>query len=245
MINILIPMGGKGQRFKNAGYTTTKPLIDVNGIPMIKKVIDNLNIDGTYIFLVSEEDEKDHNLTQILSGFCGKNKCQIILENPNNRQGAAAACLLAETLINNDDELFVANSDQLIDWDSLSFINHMHSKNADGGITTFTATESKWSFVKIIPGTEIITEVAEKNPISNKATTGIYWFKHGKDFVQGVRQMMMKQIKTNGEYYVCPVFNELIAVGKQIHDYPINKMIGLGTPEDLENYLNDINQSQG
>jgi dTDP-glucose pyrophosphorylase len=118
----------------------------------------------------------------------------------------------------------------------------MHTKQADGGIITFTATESKWSFAKLISGTEIICEVAEKKPISNRATVGIYWFKQGQDFLAGVRQMMSKQIKTNGEYYVCPVFNELIGIGKQIYDYPINTMHGLGTPEDLERYLNAINQ---
>ena len=238
-------MGGRGQRFRNAGYTTTKPLIDVNGVPMIKRIIDNLNIDGTHIFLVSEEDERDYNMTQTLQGFCGSKKCEVVLENPNNRQGAAAACLLADHLINNDDELLVANSDQLIDWDSTQFLNSMRSKGADGGIITFTATESKWSFAKLIPGTELVSEVAEKKPISTKATVGVYWFKQGQDFVAGVRQMMSKQIKTNGEYYVCPVFNELIGMGKQIYDYPITTMNGLGTPEDLERYLNAINQSQG
>jgi len=237
MINVLIPMGGKGQRFKNAGYKDTKPLIDVNGEPMIKRVIENLNIDGTYIFLISEEDDKNYNLTNLLQNFCGTNKCEIILENPNNRQGAAAACLLAEKLIDNNDELITANSDQLVDWDSTNFFETMHHKNADGGILTFTAYESKWSFAKVIPNTEIIIEVAEKNPISDKATAGIYWFKRGKDFVQGIKQMMAKNIRINGEFYVCPVFNELIAAGKQIYDYPINKMIGLGTPEDLEKYL--------
>lgn len=238
MTNILIPMGGKGQRFKNAGYQLTKPLIDVNGQPMIKRVIDNLNIAGTYIFLVSEEDEKTYNLTLTLTDFCHPNKCQVILESPNARQGAGAACLLAKNLIDNDQPLLVANSDQLVEWNSHDFLTSMSDQQADGGILTFTATESKWSFAKLIPHTDLICEVAEKKPISNKATTGIYWFKEGQDFVAGIKQMMSKQIKTNGEYYVCPVFNELIAMGKQIYDYPISKMTGLGTPEDLEKYLN-------
>jgi dTDP-glucose pyrophosphorylase len=240
MVNVLIPMGGRGQRFRNAGYTLTKPLIDVNGQPMIKRVIDNLNMSGTYIFLVSEEDEKDYNLTQQLISFCQPNQCRVILENPNNRQGAGAACLLAEHLIDNDQQLLVANSDQLVEWNSIHFLQAMSDKQADGGILTFTATESKWSFAKLIPNTELVSEVAEKKVISNKATAGIYWFKEGKDFVAGIKQMISKQIKTNNEYYVCPVFNELIAMGKQIYDYPISQMIGIGTPEDLKLYLADI-----
>jgi dTDP-glucose pyrophosphorylase len=243
MINVLIPMGGKGQRFKDAGYSLTKPLIDVNGQPMIKRVIDNLNITGTHIFLVSEEDEQKHHLTQQLTQFCFPNQCQVILENPNLRQGAGAACLLAEHLIDNDDQLLVANSDQLIEWDSNQFLTLMANKMADGGIITFTATESKWSFAKLIPNTQLISEVAEKKPISNKATAGVYWFKQGKDFVAGIKQMMHKQIKTNGEYYVCPVFNELIAESKQIYDYPVDNFFGIGTPEDLERYLSDQDKS--
>lgn len=237
MINVLIPMGGHGKRFRDAGYTITKPLIDVNGMPMIKRVIDNLNIKGRYIFLVSEQDNKDFNLTSLLTQFCGENPCIVILESPGNRRGAASACLLAEEYINNDDQLMIANSDQIVEWDSNHFLEHMRSQKADGGILTFTAHEPKWSFAKVIPGTDIVTEVAEKNPISDKATAGIYWYKCGRDFVNGAKQMIAKDIRVNNEFYVCPVFNEIIEQGKLIHDYPITKMQGIGTPEDLKAYL--------
>lgn len=237
MVNILIPMGGRGQRFKNAGYTTTKPLIDVNGLPMIQRVIENLDIIGRYIFLISTEDYYQYNLSKMLTTFCNISECKIILEDPNTRRGAAAACLLAKNLINTNEDLIIANSDQLVDWSSSKFLSDMKDKNADGGILTFTSTESKWSFAKVKDGTNAVIEVAEKNPISDKATAGIYWFKHGSDFINGVEQMIAKDIRVNGEFYVCPVFNELINSGKIIIDYPIKSMIGLGTPEDLEMYL--------
>lgn len=237
MTNILIPMGGRGQRFKNAGYKLTKPLIDVNGLPMIQRIIQNLNLKGKYIFLVSVEDYNEFDLASLLPKFCGDNQCEVILENPNDRQGAAAACLLAKNQIDTDEDLFIANSDQLINWLPDQFLTRMNEKNADGGIICFKATESKWSFARVDIDTDLITEVAEKNPISDNATAGIYWFKHGSDFVTGLKQMISKNIRVNGEFYVCPVFNQLIENGKQIYNYPISSMIGLGTPEDLEKYL--------
>ncbi len=238
-MNILIPMGGRGQRFKNAGYNITKPLIQVNGKPMIQRVIENLNIDGKYIFLVSKEDNNNHNLEKLLPKFCGKNECQIILEDPNNRRGAAAACLLAEVEINTEEELIISNSDQLINWNPINFIGFMHEKNANGGIITFKANDPKWSFAKLECSSDLIIEVAEKNPISNNATVGIYWFKSGKLFVDAVKSMIDKNIKINGEYYTCPVYNEIIKSHGKIYNYEISKMHPLGTPEDLEFYLKE------
>lgn len=236
MTNLLIPMGGRGQRFRDAGYQLTKPLIDVNGTPMIQRVINNLGIKGRHIFLVNEEDCNQFNLKKLLAHFSQPNECVVLLEDPNKRQGAAAACLLAEEYINNDEDLFIANSDQLVEWSSVDFLADMQHKNADGGILTFTAHESKWSFAKTNQD-GVVLEVAEKKVISDKATAGVYWYKHGKDFITGLKQMMSKNIRVNNEFYVCPVFNEIIATNKKIYDYPIAKMDGLGTPADLLNYL--------
>ena len=228
-------MSGRGQRFKDAGYVLPKPLIDVNGKPMIKRVVDNLNLVGRYIFLVLKEQYDDYNLKEVLS-FTGAISSEIVIVDKVT-DGAARTCLLAKHLIDNDDQLVIANSDQLVDWEPENFLEIMIKDAADGGILTFTAHESKWSFAKVMPQTNIITEVAEKNPISNKATAGIYWFKHGRYFASAAEQMINKNIRTNNEFYVCPIFNELIELGHKICDYPIKSMTGLGTPEDLEKFL--------
>jgi dTDP-glucose pyrophosphorylase len=114
----------------------------------------------------------------------------------------------------------------------------MRKKEADGGIVTFISTHPKWSYVKINDKDSLVVEVAEKRPISNIATVGIYYYKHGKDFVKAAEQMMEKNIRTNNEFYVAPVFNEMITSGKKIHIYPVAEMKGLGTPEDLLQFLN-------
>jgi dTDP-glucose pyrophosphorylase len=103
---------------------------------------------------------------------------------------------------------------------------------------TFRATESKWSFAKT-DERGIVTEVAEKNPISDQATVGIYWFRHGAAFVRAAKRMIAADTRVNGEFYVCPVFNELIAEGGVVRTWEIERdqMHGIGTPEDLEAYL--------
>ena len=238
MVNVLIPMAGRGSRFDKAGYTFPKPLIDVNNKPMIQVVTENLNIEGTHIFLVLQEHYNKYALKYLLPLITKPNLCKIVQVNEVT-EGAACTVLLAEDLIDNDEELLLANSDQWVNWDSTHFLNYMRDKNADGGILSFTATHPKWSFAKVQEVTNLVTEVAEKKPISNCATVGIYYFKHGRDFVTAAKQMIAKDIRTNGEFYVCPVFNEMIGDGKRIYTYPIAEMMGLGTPEDLERYLKE------
>lgn len=240
MKNLLLPMSGLGSRFKEAGYLLPKPLIDVNGKPMIQRVVENINIEARHIFLVLKEHYDNFNLHEVLPGICGNNPCEIVVVE-SLTEGAACTCLLAEEFINNGDGLLVANSDQIVNgWDPEIFFETMESEDADGGIVTFTAHDSKWSFAKVEEGTNIITEVAEKNPISDKATVGVYWFRTGESFVKGATQMISKNIRTNGEFYLCPTFNELIADGAKIVDYPVDGMHGVGTPSDLTAYLNHV-----
>jgi dTDP-glucose pyrophosphorylase len=134
--------------------------------------------------------------------------------------------------------MILTNSDQFIEWDSTDFMYQMNEKGYDGSIICFEATHPKWSFAKTDEN-GIITEVAEKKPISNQATAGIYYWKRGSDFVKSAEQMIEKDIRVNNEFYVCPTYNELIQDGKVIYNYPISsdKMWGLGTPEDLNYYL--------
>jgi dTDP-glucose pyrophosphorylase len=151
-------------------------------------------------------------------------------------EGAACTLMLAKKNIYNDNPLIVANSDQYIEWNSSDFINLM-SNDYDGSILIFNATETKWSYVKTEK--DYITEVAEKKVISNLATTGIYYFKHGKDCCISIEEMISKDIRTNGEFYIAPCYNELISKGKKIIPYPVKKMMGLGTPEDMEYFINN------
>ena len=232
-LNVLIPMAGAGSRFEQAGYTFPKPLIDVRNKPMIQVVVENLNIDANYIYIVQKKHREQYNLDTLLNLITPG--CKIV-EVDGITEGAACTALLAKEHINNDAPLFFANSDQFVEWDSNEFMYKMQETNADGGIVTFEATHPKWSFAKIDEN-GLVTEVAEKNPISNIATVGYYYWKHGSDFVKYAEQMIEKNIRVNNEFYVCPVFNQAIGDKKQIRTFNVEGMWGLGTPEDLKYYL--------
>jgi HAD superfamily hydrolase (TIGR01509 family) len=232
-MNVLIPMAGAGSRFQQAGYTFPKPLIDVEGKPMIQVVVDNLNIDATYIYVVQKEHRVKYNLDTLLNLITPS--CKIV-EVDGITEGAACTTLLAKEFIDNDEPLVMANSDQFVEWDSNEFMYKMIEQKVDGGILTFTATHPKWSFVKVNEY-GYVTEVAEKNPISDIATVGIYYWSKGSDYVKYAEQMIEKNIRTNNEFYTCPTFNEAIGDGKKIKTFNIEKMWGLGTPEDLKYFL--------
>lgn len=233
-LNVLIPMAGAGSRFEQAGYTFPKPLIDVNNKPMIQVVVDNLNLEANYIYVVQKKHREKYNLDTLLNLITPG--CKIV-ETDGLTEGAACTALLAKNYINNDNPLFFANSDQFVEWDSNEFMYKMQETGVDGGIVTFKATHPKWSFVRVDSKTGLVLEVAEKNPISDTATVGYYYWKSGSDFVKYAEQMIEKDIRVNGEFYVCPVFNQAVQDGKKIKTFDVREMWGLGTPEDLNAFL--------
>jgi len=232
-MNVLIPMAGAGSRFQQAGYTFPKPLIDVAGKPMIQVVVDNINIDATFIYVVQKSHREKYNLDTLLNIITPN--CKIV-EVDGLTEGAACTTLLAKEFIDNDQPLLMANSDQFIEWDSNEFMYKMIEQNADGGILTFYSIHPKWSYAKLDEN-GYVTEVQEKNPISDKATVGIYYWKHGSDYVKYAEQMIEKNIRVNGEFYTCPVYNEAISDGLKIKTFGIEKMWGIGVPEDLQYFL--------
>jgi len=232
-LNVLIPMAGAGSRFAQAGYTFPKPLIEVDGKPMIQVVVENLNIEAHFIFLVQKEHYEKYNL-QYLLGLIAPG-CDII-QVDGMTEGSACTTLLAKDYINKDEPLLIANSDQYVEWNSNECLYAFNADGIDAGIVTFEATHPKWSYAKVNDD-GFVSEVAEKKPISNEATCGIYFWKKGSDYVKYAEQMIAKNVRTNNEFYVCPVFNEAIGDDKKIRVKRINRMWGIGTPEDLNYYL--------
>jgi len=234
-MNVLVPMAGAGSRFASQGYTFPKPLIEVRGKPMIQVVVEGLNVEAKYTYVVQKEHYEKYQLEYLLNLLTPD--CNIV-QVDGITEGAACTTLLAKEFIDNDESLILTNSDQLILWDSNETLYAFNNDNADGGIITFPATHPKWSFAKL--GEDgYVSEVAEKRPISEHATAGIYYWKKGSDYVKYAEQMIEKDIRVNNEYYVCPVYNEAIEDGKKIRIKEIGTedMWGLGTPEDLKYFL--------
>jgi HAD superfamily hydrolase (TIGR01509 family) len=232
-LNVLIPMAGAGSRFADAGYTFPKPLIEVRGKPMIQVVVENLNIQANYIFVVQKAHYEKYDLEHVLNNIAPG--CKII-QTDGLTEGAACTALLAKEYIDNDAPLFFANSDQFVEWNSNEVLYAFNADGIDGGIVTFDANHPKWSYAKV--GEDgFVSEVAEKKVISNDATVGFYWWKQGSDFVKYAEQMIEKNIRVNNEFYVCPVFNQAIEDGKKIRVKKTDGMWGIGTPEDLNTFL--------
>ena len=231
-------MAGAGSRFEQAGYKLPKPLIDVCGKPMIERVIESLSsnkLDTNFIF-VTQQEHLDLGLRDYL-----KDRGSIITINEMT-EGAACTTLLAEELINNDEELVIANCDQYLQWSFYDYITY--SRLYDGCLVTFNSTNPHHSYVRVKKS--LVTEVAEKIVISDKASAGIYYFKKGSEYVKSANLMIDKDIRTNNEFYICPVYNELLQDNKQVSTYECdvqNKHM-LGTPEELRIFLDKIENEE-
>jgi len=235
-MNVLIPMAGAGKRFADAGYVFPKPLIEIDNKPMIQWVIESLRLDANFIFIIQKEHQEKYNIKSVLKIL--QPNCKII-ELDQLTEGAACTTLLAKNYINNSDPLIIANSDQYINWNSSKALYEFNSKKLDGAILTFKSIHPKWSYAKC-DNEGYVNEVAEKKVISNNATVGVYYWKHGYDYVSSAEEMIKKNIRVKNEFYVCPTYNELLAKGKKIKIHEVDKMSGLGTPEDLNNFLRQI-----
>lgn len=225
-MQLLIPAAGAGSRFSKAGYTLPKPLIDVNGKPMLRRVLDNLawcNPTRTVVLTQRFFEGFDHVIQKHVDGLT---------------EGAACTALHAEDLLDPSEPLIIANSDQLIEWGNgdPELLNCF-----DGALWCFDAPDKnpKWSYVLGDEQTGIVHTVREKQPISTRATCGVYYYGKAEYFFRSARAMIAMNDRYNNEFYIAPTFNYLIAAQKDVVDVPVRRMIGLGTPEDLEAYLKE------
>ena len=241
MLNIVIPMAGRGSRFSEAGYKNPKPLIDVQGKPMIQVVVENLTPlrDHRFIFICQKCHVAQYGLTEKLHAYAGNVE---IIEVDGITEGQVCTVLKAKELIDNDDPLMTANSDQYIDCDINEYLSTMDEGWLDGMIMTMKANDKKWSYART-DGHGLVVETAEKKVISDQARVGIFNFRRGRDLVRAAEQMIRDDVRVNGEFYTCPCYNYLIREGKKVGIYNIGEeyhgMYGLGTPQDLEFFLND------
>jgi dTDP-glucose pyrophosphorylase len=239
IINIVLPIAGRGSRFAEAGYVQPKPLIPVHGIPMIEVVVRNIKPSSPhhFIFIALKEHLDSLGMSDTLNRIAPG--CSIIPVD-NVTEGAACTVLLAKQLINNENELMIANTDQWVDVDINNYLNVLNQNKLDGLIMTMAANDSKWSYVGFDESGNV-NNVVEKQVISNEATVGIYNFKEGKNFVLAAEEMIKNDLRVNGEFYVAPVYNHLIKMGHKLGVFNIgeenNGMYGLGIPSDLQSFL--------
>lgn len=239
MLNIVLPMAGRGSRFTNAGYALPKPLIPIHGIPMIKVVVDNLTpaCAHRFIFVCQQAHLDQYDLVPQLKSYAENVE---IIGIKGITEGQVCTVLLAARYFDNNEPLMTANTDQFIDCDINAYLEAMRARGLDGMIMTMKAQGAKWSYVKT-DADGMVVETAEKKAISTDATVGIYNFARGRDLVRAARQMIADDLRVNNEFYTCPCYNYLVREGQKISVFPIgedrNGMYGLGVPDDLAFFI--------
>lgn len=239
MLNIVVPMAGRGSRFADAGYELPKPLIDVNGKHMIEVVINNLKpeCEHRFIFVCQNEHIEKFNLHSVFAKACDNFE---VIGIDGVTEGAAITVLKAREYIDNDAPLMIANSDQWVDADINDYLVDMDNRGLQGTMLTMKADDPKWSYAKV--GADgLVSEVVEKVVVSDEATVGIYNFSSGGTFCKHADYMVEQNIRSNGEFYVAPVYTFMADAGARIGVFNIgeeaNGMYGLGIPSDLELFL--------
>jgi NDP-sugar pyrophosphorylase family protein len=235
MLQIVIPMSGEGRQFAEQGYTFPKPLVDIAGRPMIEIVVRNVTPrePHRFVFICRKEHVERFALADVLQLIAPQSDL-ILLDQPT--AGALCSVLLAADRLSEDSELLVVNSDQFVDASIDVFLAAARQVEADGSLIVFPSTHPKWSYVKVEDGS--VVAVAEKRPISRNATAGIYYFRGSRNFLKAAERVILKNAAVSGEFYVCPVYNELILEGQAVTIFPIarEQMHSLGTPEDVKTF---------
>jgi NDP-sugar pyrophosphorylase family protein len=233
VMNILIPMAGKGSRFLDT-HSTPKPLININGKPMITRALETLGFDGNYIFVV-RNDEHINDTYQAIKRVIPN---PIIVETKHVTDGASCTALLAKKHIDTLEELIIANCDQIMDYDCVSVLAQLRENY--GGVVTIDDDSPKHSYARIgVDG--YVTEIVEKQVVSNQALVGIHYWKFGHGFVNSAEYMIRTNQKANNEFYIGPTYNYLIEKKWKIGTVLLDKhqYIPVGTPDDLAKYLNE------
>jgi NDP-sugar pyrophosphorylase family protein len=236
MINILVPMAGRSQHFPESEYPFPKPLIEIGQKTMIEHVVANLASAGPevqFIFVLGSADCRKFHLDNTLN-IITEQQCKLV-KLDNDTQGAACSALMAINHIANEQPLIIANSDQLFDTPIADLLQSL--REVDAGVVTFESVHPRWSYVRL-DEQGFVAETAEKRPISRHAIAGLYYFRHGKDFVDAAMGMIRKDSSVNGSFYIAPSLNEMILKGKKIRTVGVDAQCyhTFYTPQKIKEY---------
>lgn len=241
MINVLVPMGGDDALFREHGHPFAKPVVEIAGRPLVEHAFDGLaTIPGArFIFVIRKEDDLRFYLRDVLQLMAPG---AVVIRADGETAGAACTALLAIEHIDSDEELLIANGDQVLRTDLGAALDGFRGRDLDGGTLVFDSVHPRWSFVRT-DAEGLVVEAAEKRPVSRNATAGVYYFRRGRDFVEAAKNTIRKGASVNGRYFVCPTFNEMVLAQKRIGVQRIRRgdYISLATPQAVEDYEQALN----
>lgn len=230
-LKLIMPMAGNGSRFANVGITTPKPLIDIDGVPMFVFAERQLDLDfDERIFIV----RKEHNIRDTVLEYYPDAH---IIEVDSVTEGAACTLLLAREHMTADSAIFVSNCDQSVEWNNWTFKQTIVQHEIDAMVAVFHCPDRdpKWSYAhKDIENR--VFRVAEKDPISDWATVGWYYWASGTKLIAAAEAMIAANDRVNNEFYVCPILNYNIKNTDYVRAFTVDSMHGIGTPEDLDTW---------
>jgi dTDP-glucose pyrophosphorylase len=242
-MNVLVLMAGEGDAFRDAGYLYPKNLVEIDGLPLVQRVIDSLrpllsHAEHRFIFLVPEEENRQYHTGDVIRLLVPD---AVVVEVHKPTAGAACTALLAIEEMAAAEPLLIVNGDQVVDADLSVIITEFRERGLDGGIVVFEAVHPRWSYVKC-DADGFVIETAEKRPISNLATAGIYWFARGADFLEAAMQSIKKDAHVGGNFYICPCYNEMLLKQSRIGIQRVLRDVyfSLAAPQgahDYEEYL--------
>jgi len=241
-MHIIIPMSGVGQRFIDAGYKSPKPLVVIDGKPIIEHVCDLFSGEDKFTFICNFTHLRETNMREVLQ----KIKPQAnIVEIPNHKKGPVYAVTLIEHLIDDNEEVIVNYCDFGTYWDYKDFLKHTRERNADGAIPSYKGFHphmlgsTNYAFMR--DEKQWMLEIKEKEPFTNNrmeeyASNGTYYFKKGSYVKKYFNELIDKNINLKGEFYVSLIYNLLIKEELKVSIYNIQHMLQWGTPQDVEEY---------
>ncbi len=241
----LVPMAGKGSRFKKEGYNVLKPLIQIGKKSMFIKSSQTFPNAKKWVFIFKDSKKlRNSNLIQIIDETFAVNK---IIKITEITSGQAATCLLAKQDLNLNKSLFIASCDYMTIYNEQKWKNEINNKEIDIFIWTFKTkniivrNHNAFAYCKIDEETGIVKQIIEKEVISDSPendhmVVGSFWFRRSNDFIQSAENSIFNNVNVKGEHYIGNSLNYLIGKGKKIKVFEIEKWISFGDPFELEIY---------
>jgi len=255
-MHIIIPMSGVGQRFANAGYKTLKPLIEMDGKPMVEHVVNLFPGETKFTFICNSTHLETTEMKGILNRITPH--ANIVPIEPH-KKGPVYAATKAFDLIENEEEVIVNYCDFSTYWNYQDFLKETRGKDADGAVVSYKGFHphmlgtTNYAFMR--DDNKVMLEIKEKEPFTDNrmqeyASNGTYYFKKGSYVKKYFQKLIDEDINLNNEFYVSLIYNQLVQDGLKVTIYEIEHMLQWGTPEDVEEYhgwshfFRDITSSQ-
>ena len=241
-MKIVIPMSGMGNRFVKAGYKTAKPLIEMDGMPIIEHVVKMFPTEEDFVFICNSKHLEETDMRAVLQKIAPKGQ---IVEIPPHKKGPVYAVQYVENLIDDDEEVIVNYCDFVCYWNYADFLKHTHSRDADGAVPAYKGFHphmlgtTNYAFMR--DNEQWMLEIKEKEPFTDNrmeeyASIGTYYFKKGVYVKKYFKALMEQDINLNGEYYVSLIYNFLVNDELKVSIYDVQHMLQWGTPQDVKEY---------